>query len=127
VAGRRPLWSKGTVQIKISTRHGHVSEATREKMSAKLEKLARLFERLSAIDVTVDLERAESPLVEVLVSAEHKHDFVATEQAEGLLAALDGAIHKIEQQLRKYKERVQDHHRGAGNRRQAAEPEAGGD
>jgi ribosome-associated translation inhibitor RaiA len=27
------------------------------------------------------------------------------------MAALDGVIHKLEQQLRKYKEKVQEHHR----------------
>jgi ribosome-associated translation inhibitor RaiA len=27
------------------------------------------------------------------------------------MGALDGAIHKLEQQIRKYKEKVQDHHR----------------
>lgn len=105
------------MQIKISTRHGHLSDATQEKVKAKAEKLVRLFERLQAIEVTVDLERKDSPLVELLVSAEHKHDFIATEQGEDLLASVDGAVHKIEQQLRKYKERVQEH-RGPGLRQQ---------
>jgi putative sigma-54 modulation protein len=109
------------VQISISTRHGQLSDATRSKIAAKVERMGRLFERLSFIEVTVDLEHEQSPTVDVLVSAEHKHDFVATEQSTSLLAALDGAIHKIEQQLRKYKEKVQDHHR-ADNPRQAKVP-----
>ena len=99
------------MQVNISARHGHLSDATREKITAKLERLARLFERLTAIEVTVDLEHEQTPLVDVRVSAEHKHDFVATEQSTSLMAALDGVIHKLEQQLRKYKEKVQDHHR----------------
>lgn len=115
------------MQINISTRHGHLSDATRAKITAKLEKLARLFERLAAIEVTVDLEREDSPSVDVRVSAEHKHDFVATDQAENLMAAVDGVIHKLEGQLRKYKEKVQDHHRAPGMRQQqlSGEPEAG--
>ena len=99
------------MQINISARHGHLSDATRAKISAKVERLARLFERLTAIDVTVDLEHAELPVVNIQVSAEHKHDFVAVEQADGLMAALDATIHKIEQQLRKYKEKVVERHR----------------
>jgi len=115
------------VQINISTRHGHLSDSTRAKITAKLEKLARLFERLASIEVTVDLEHADSPSVDVRVSAEHKHDFVATEQADSLMAAVDSVIHKLEQQLRKYKEKVQDHHRTPGVRQHlSAEPEAGG-
>jgi putative sigma-54 modulation protein len=97
------------VQIKISARHGQLSEATREKISAKVAKLARYFERLTAIEVTVNLEHAESPSVELLVSAEHKHDFVATDRSENMLTAVEATVHKVEQQIRKYKERIQGH------------------
>jgi ribosome hibernation promoting factor len=98
------------VQINISARHGHLSEETRAKIATKVEKLARLFERLLAIEVTINLEHEQNPSVDVRVSAEHKHDFVAAEHSTSLMAALDGVIHKLEQQLRKYKEKVQDHH-----------------
>lgn len=104
------------MQISISARHGQLSEATREKIEAKVEKLPRLFERLSAIEVTVDLTDREAPIVDLRVSAEHKHDFVATEGAGELMASLDRAVHKMEQQLRKYKEKIQDHHRSSGLR-----------
>ncbi len=117
------------MQINISARHGHLSDASRAKITAKVEKLARLFERLSAIDVTVDLEHEQNPTVDVRVSAEHKHDFVAAEQSTSLMAALDGVIHKLEQQLRKYKEKVQDHHRATTPRHETAslEGEPGGE
>ena len=101
------------VQIKISTRHGSISDETREKVHAKLEKLGRLFERLSLIEATIDLEHRDAPAVDVIVSAEHKHNFVATTQAGELLAAIDQVIHKLEQQLRKYKQKIQDHHRSS--------------
>lgn len=104
------------MQIRISTRHGHLSEATQAKISAKLERLPRLFERLTAIELTVDLEHKESPAVDLRVSAEHKHDFVATEQAEELMASVDGCLHKVEQQLRKYKQKIQDHHKRTGTK-----------
>ena len=114
------------MQINISARHGHLSEATQAKVAAKAERLSRLFERLTAIEITVDLEHKESPLVDLKVSAEHKHDFVATEQAPELLQALDGAVHKVEQQLRKYKQKIQDHHRGSGGLRQSVPLEGEG-
>ena len=88
------------MQIRISTRHGNVSDATQEKITAKVEKLTRIFERLTEISVTVDLEHRDAPSVDVRVSAEHKHDFVAAAQSEELMAALDLAMHKLEQQLR---------------------------
>jgi putative sigma-54 modulation protein len=47
--------------------------------------------------------------VEILVSAEHKHDFVAKEEGPTPEAAMDSCVHKIEHQLRRYKEKVQRH------------------
>ena len=114
------------MQLEISTRHGHLSDATQQKLKAKAEKLGRFFERLTAIEVVVDLKDPQQPEVEVLVSAEHKHDFVAKEQSDNLISALDAAVHKIEEQLRRYKERVQEKHRTGGGRRVEAPVEAEG-
>ena len=117
------------MQINIATRHGHLSDASQAKIKSKLERLPRLFERLTAIEVTVDLEHAEMPSVDIRVDAEHKHDFVASERAEDLMQAVDLVIHKIEQQIRKYKQKVQDHHKSPGLRQQGvpADPEASGE
>lgn len=108
------------MQVSISVRHGHLSEASQEKLKAKAEKLARFFERLMAIEVIIDLSDEQSPQVDVNVSAEHKHDFVAHMQSESLQAAFDGAVQKLEQQLRKYKQRVQERHRGTSTKQQDA-------
>jgi len=99
------------VEIKISTRHGHLTEETQQFIREKAEKLTRLFDRLTMIAVTVDLKDELNKVVEFLVSAEHKHDFVATERNPDILAAVDLVMAKLEQQLRKYKEKLQDHRR----------------
>ena len=103
------------MQMNISIRHGHVSEATQAMVREKLDKLTRLFDRISAIELTVDVEHRDAPMVDLKVSAK-KHDFVATGQGENLLAAVDLAAAHMEQQLRKHKEKVQDRHRNAGHR-----------
>src|SRR5262249_20841212 len=46
-----------------------------------------------------------------LVSAEHKHDFVASERNQDILAAVDLVLDKLERQVRKYKEKIMDHRR----------------
>jgi len=98
------------VQIKISARHGHLSEATQDFIREKAQKLLRFFDRLTSIEVTVDLSE-DNRQVEFLVSAEHKHDFVARESNNDILAAVDLVVDKLEGQLRRYKEKVQDHRR----------------
>jgi putative sigma-54 modulation protein len=105
-----------SVQVNISARHGHLSAGTQEKITEKVEKLIRLFDRVTSIQVTVDLEHEDSPSVEVHVTAEHATDFVATETASSLFAALDGSVHKIEQQLRKHKEKRITGHRVPGRK-----------
>ena len=104
------------MQIKISARHGHLSEQTQEKITKKLEKLSRFFERLTAIEITVNLEHRDTPTVDLRVSAEHKHDFRATSRSDSLAASVDAVLDKMEQQLRKYKQKVQERHRSSGSR-----------
>jgi putative sigma-54 modulation protein len=98
------------VQIKITARHGHLSEASQDFIRDKAQKLLHYFDRLMMIEVLVDMKEQEC-VVEFLVSAEHKHDFVATERSKDVLAAVDIVMHKLEQQVRKYKEKIQDHRR----------------
>ncbi len=99
------------MQQSIAVRHGQLSEASQAKLQSKVEKVGRFFERLTAIEVVVDLNDEHALEVEIMVSAEHKHDFIARDKSNNLWSAVDGAVQKIEHQLRKYKERVQQRHR----------------
>jgi ribosome hibernation promoting factor len=98
------------VQVKISARHGHLSDSAQQVMREKALKLLHFFDRLSIIEVTADLHEDQKS-VEVLVSAEHKHDFVARESNGEIQIALDLALDKIAHQLRRYKEKIQDKRR----------------
>jgi putative sigma-54 modulation protein len=98
------------VQIEISSRHGGLGAEQQRYMHDKAEKLTKYFSRLMAIEVAVDHGK-HGWEVEILVSAEHKHDFVAKEVGSTPEVAMDACVHKIEQQLRRYKEKVQ-HHKG---------------
>jgi putative sigma-54 modulation protein len=97
------------VQVTISARHGHLSGATQDKIREKLSKLPRLHDRMSSIQVTIDLEKSEQVGLELRAKADRAEEFVAHADAEELMAALDGGIHKLEMQLRKHKERITEH------------------
>ena len=101
------------MQVKISNRHGHLSEEHQAIIREKSLKLLHVFDRLTMIEVTVDLKKTEEDKakVEYLVQAEHKHDFVAHESHHDVMAAVDAALHKVQAQLRRYKEKIQDHRR----------------
>ena len=97
------------MQIDISARHGHLDGSLQERIHEKVAKLPRLWDRITAIEVTVDLEHFDSPAVELVASVERANDFIAADQASTVLAALDSALHKLEQQLRKHKDKRTGH------------------
>ena len=97
------------MRTNVSARHGHLKPEDQAIIVEKVEKVRRLFDRINAIEVTVDLEHLDKPTVEINVSAEHVHDFVATAQSNSILSSLDLCIGKVEQQIRKHKEKVTEH------------------
>jgi len=88
------------VQIEISTRHAGLDAEQHRYLHEKAEKLLKYFGRLMAIEVAVDHVKHAWD-IEILVSAEHKHDFVARESGSTPETAMDACVHKIEQQLRR--------------------------
>jgi len=96
------------VQINVSARHGTISSPDNQVIREKAEKLQRFHDRVNAIGVTVDFQKHE-PWVEINVSAEHAPEFVASAHATTVIAAMDAAMAKVEQQLRKHKEKLTDH------------------
>lgn len=98
------------MQIKVTTRHGQLSDEHQQIIRDKVGRLVNHFPRLMMIEAVVDVKDDEK-IVELQVSAEHKHDFVATERNKDLLTAVDLVLDKLDQQVRKYKSKIQDHRR----------------
>ena len=113
------------MQIRIATRHGHLSEESQDKIKARVERLTRYFDRLVSIEIIVDLKDSENPEIDLKVAAEHKHDFVASDKSESMFGSVDAVVQKMEQQVRKYKEKVQGRHRKGETRRQELPEEPG--
>jgi putative sigma-54 modulation protein len=97
------------VQVNVSARHGSLTTHDQQVISEKAEKVRRLLDRVNSIQVIVDLQHLDQPHVEINVSAEHTRNFVASAKATTVVSALDGAIQKVEQQLRKHKEKITGH------------------
>lgn len=110
------------VQITVSARHGHLSEDAQGLVTEKMEKLLHFFDRLTMIEVTVDLQK-EVREVELRVQAEHKHDMVAKAEDRELMHAVDQALSKMEGQLRRYKDKIQDHRRAPSTGQVSSGPE----
>ena len=88
------------MQTKLSVRHGQLSPATQSKITAKVARLKRYFD---------GLQNPALPAIEIVASAEHFHQMVSHEVSGHLWRSVDGAVQKLEQQLRKHKEKTRDH------------------
>ncbi len=99
------------MQIAVSARHGHLNETHQTEIREKAGKLLHFFDRITMIEVTVDLADRIHKKVEFKVDAEHKHDFIATAENAELMVAVDLALDRIQHQIQRYKERVQSHHK----------------
>ncbi len=99
--------------IEVSTRHGSLDAVQSRYLHDKADKLVKYFDRLMAVEVAAEhiVHGKQQWQVEIRASAEHKHDFFAKEEAPTPEAAMDLCVHKVEEQLRRYKDRVQ-HHKG---------------
>ena len=99
------------MDVKVSCRHGHLSEDHQAQVRERAEKLLTFFDRITFIEVTVDFRKGDGKAVEILAKAEHKHEFVGHGDGPDLVTALGGAVEKAKQQIKHYKERLQDHRR----------------
>ena len=111
------------MQVNISTRHGNLAAETQKRIEDKLRKLSRLSDRISSLDVTVDLDKADSPDVELLLSVDGASNFVSRAKGNNgkLIGAVEAALSKLEEQLKRYKEKQIDQHRGARPEFEAAD------
>lgn len=96
------------MKIAVEARHMHLTDAIRQYVEAKIEKLPRFYDSIQSINATLDVE-ADQPVVEIHVTARQKHTFVARHRGEDLYACVDQCVDKITQQIRRHKDRVRGH------------------
>ncbi|MFK7737031.1 MAG: ribosome-associated translation inhibitor RaiA [Pirellulaceae bacterium] len=112
------------MQVNVSARHGSLTAHDQQFIQEKAEKVRRILDTVNAIEVIVDFQHQEEPNVEINVSAEHAPDFVASASASNVVSALDAAIQKVEQQLRKHKDKTTAHKVAGGKHVQPVDEEA---
>ncbi len=101
------------MQVKVSARHGHLDDTIQQQLTEKGEKLLHFFNRLTMIEITVDLHKEHNGKfkVEVVATAEHDHEFVGRDEDSDVMHAFTRAAAHVKQQISHYKEKIQDHRR----------------
>lgn len=107
------------MQVTVKGRHMGVSDALRAYCEEKAQRLPRFLDRILSIEVVLDGKEGMHT-AEMIVHSAGASPFVAHEQHEDPYAAVDLLMDKIEEQLRRYKER----HRNRKHPPKAGEPAA---
>lgn len=111
------------MNIDIAARHMDLSNGIREYILDRGSRMNRYFEGVVRCEFVLDQEAGKHS-VEIKVHAP-RNDLTAKFAHEDVHAAVDGALDKIEQQMRRLKDKFKDHHRGdrgAAARKGAEEP-----
>ena len=117
------------MNVSITGRHVGVTASMKEYARAKVEKLLKFFDRATSAHVTMDMDH-QNHTVEMALDLAKGARLVGKAEAPDMYAALDLAEEKLAHQLRRWKERLKDHHRGERSKgspgRDGGEPESGG-
>lgn len=95
------------MQLNITGHHVDITEALRNYVESKLEKLERHFDHINDVHVILTVEKQQK--AEASVHVKGQHLFAECEQ-EDMYAAIDGMIDKLDRQVVKHKEKQKDHH-----------------
>ena len=109
----------------ITGKHIEITDAIKEHAREKIEKLPRYYNSINRIEVVIEGSDGGKPSVEIIASAEHSNVFIAKETGDDTYTCIDVAVHKLERQLRrkKQKQRNNKHISGAELESSVAESE----
>ncbi len=96
------------MNLKITGIHLDVTPALRDYIEAKLERITRHVDNVTAVAVTLSVDKLEQK-AEVNVHLKGKDIHVEASSSD-MYAALDALADKLDRQVLKYKEKLTDHH-----------------
>ena len=96
------------MQLNVSGHHVEVTDSLREYVESKVNKTARHFDLVSDVKCILTVEKLRHKAeATVLVNGA---TIYADHTEEDMYAAIDGMVDKIERRVRKFKEKLVDHH-----------------
>ena len=106
------------MDISITARHLEISDDLRDYIEEKVAKFERYVDRI--IDVKVVLQKEKDRVSADITMQVHDYKMHGQETTHDVYGSIDQVLDKMERQLRKYKEKMQDR-RGKHTIRKGAE------
>ena len=106
------------MKIDISARHFHVSEALKDYITEKIQKLAKYALKIETVHVVLEVQKFHQ--ISEIAAAGKNLRFTAKEESADMYAAFDKSLGIIQLRLGRQHDRVKDHKVRRGKK--AAEP-----
>ena len=107
------------MNLTISGHHLEITPSLREYVLTKLERVTRHFDQVVDVSVLLTVEnmkeKEQRQKAEVTLHVKCRDIFVE-QSHEDLYAAIDQLMDKLDRQVVRHKDKVQDHHHQAGKR-----------
>ncbi len=111
------------MNLTISGHHLEVTPALREYVLTKLERVKRHFDQVVDVTIVLSVEKLSQKdrrqKAECTLHVKGKDIFVE-QSSEDMYAAVDELMDKLDRQVVRHKDKVQDHHHEAAKRVDAA-------
>ena len=95
------------MNITVNSRHVEITDAIRAYAREKTLKLGRYFDKILTAEIIIDHDSGHN-VVEVILKASHS-TFVGKYSGDDMYGCIDQAIHKVEEQIRRHKDKLRDH------------------
>ncbi len=106
------------MQIDVTGHHVDLTDALRDYVQAKMDKLERHFDNVVDVHVILTVEKLVQKAEATMKLSGAK--LYADATAQDMYAAIDGLVEKLDRQVKKHKEKVTDHRRNEGAQAKAA-------
>ena len=110
------------MNIQIEGRHVKITDSIQAHVHSKIDHLDKYFSGVDKIHVILDVEstKEKSTLAEIVCTVPHGQPIVARVNHADMYMAIDGAVHKVREHLKKFKERMRARKRNSGRQKGVA-------
>ena len=95
------------MQINLTGHHVDITDALRQYVTNKIERLERHFDYVTNVHVVLSVEKLQQKAEATMHMS--GADVFADSVHEDMYAAIDGLVDKLDRQVKKHKEKLKDH------------------
>jgi putative sigma-54 modulation protein len=116
------------MNLTITGRHVEISDVVRKHVEERLANVSADWPRTQSVHVILNLEKQTLCIAEVVVQVPRHGTVEAKEESHDMYRSVDQAIEKVDRQIRRWKEKVQEAHKthpGLGASERTAQDQEG--